>query len=95
MNHIMEEVAHHVFDNAMQLAKIQAKEELHSTTSEEIYSWVHQEIRAYTAPLEEEINSTHSLWVKFRNRMYIKLAHASIDLIVSTIEQEISKLKIT
>lgn len=93
MNHVMEGIAHNIFDKTMQLARIQAQEELRTTTSKEVRAWVEQEVLAYTAPLQEEINQTHSLWVKFRNTMYIKLAKASIDLIVCTIVNELDKLR--
>lgn len=93
MNHLMEGMAHNIFDKTMQLARIQAEEALRTTTSQEIRDWVEKEVMSYTAPLQEEINSTHSLWVKFRNTMYIKLAKTSIDLIVCTIEHELDKLR--
>ena len=43
-----------------------------------------------TDPLEEEIMSTTSWWVKIRNRLYITLMKQSIKTIVADVKQKIA-----
>ena len=39
-------------------------------------------------PLEDEINTKSSYWVKIRNRLYISILNNSINSIVNTIIQK-------
>ena len=43
-------------------------------------------------PLEDEINSTNSYWVKIRNRVYISVLRNSVNSIVASIQKKIQEL---
>ena len=43
-------------------------------------------------PLEDEINTTNSYWVKIRNRLYISILNNSINSIVNSIQKKINEM---
>ena len=43
-------------------------------------------------PLEDEIKTTSSYWVKIRNRMYVLLLKNSVNSIVKSVENKIRTL---
>lgn len=43
-------------------------------------------------PLEDEIKTTSSYWVKIRNRLYISILNNSINSIVNSIQKKIREL---
>ena len=42
-----------------------------------------------TVPLEQEIKTTDSLWVKVRNRLYIIVLNKAVDDIVAGVKKKI------
>lgn len=43
-------------------------------------------------PLEDEIETTSSYWVKIRNRLYISILNNSINSIVNSIQKKINEM---
>ena len=43
-------------------------------------------------PLEDEIKTTSSYWVKIRNRLYIYILNNSINSIVNSIQKKINEM---
>ena len=43
-------------------------------------------------PLEDEIKTTSSFWVKIRNRLYISILNNSINSIVNSIQKKINEM---
>ncbi len=43
-------------------------------------------------PLEDEIKTTSSYWVKIRNRLYISILNNSINSIVNSIQKKIREM---
>lgn len=53
---------------------------------------VSSEIDLLVKPLNDEIKTTSSLWVKIRNRIYIAALNHSFDLVLNKLKQSILKL---
>ena len=45
-----------------------------------------------TKPLEDEIKTTTSYWVKIRNRIYISILNNSINSIVNSVQKKINEM---
>lgn len=43
-------------------------------------------------PLEDEIKTTTSYWVKIRNRLYISILNNSINSIVNSVQKKINEM---
>ncbi|WP_252895915.1 hypothetical protein [Veillonella rogosae] len=43
-------------------------------------------------PLEDEIKTTTSYWVKIRNRIYISILNNSINSIVNSVQKKINEM---
>lgn len=81
-----------IFDKGVELAKAHADLALKGMDRTAIEEWVRHELDRVTKPLEEEIKTTKSWWVKLRNRVYINVIQQSAGAIVTNIEKEIKRL---
>ena len=81
-----------IFDKGVELAKAHADLVLKGMDTKAIEEWVAHELERVTQPLEDEIKTTKSWWVKLRNRAYISVIQQSAGAIVASIEKEIKKL---
>lgn len=75
---------------AAEIAKAQAAAVVSSITVDELRPLVESQIKLITDPLQAEINSTASPWVKIRNYIYIKLINSTVDTIISSIQSGVS-----
>lgn len=75
---------------AAEIAKAQAAAVVSSITVDELRPLVESQIKLITDPLQAEINSTTSPWVKIRNSVYIKLISSTVDAIISSIQSGLS-----
>lgn len=75
---------------AAEIAKAQAAAVVSSITVDELRPLVEAQIKLITDPLQAEINSTASPWVKIRNYIYIKLINSTVDTIISSIQSGLS-----
>ena len=79
-------------DDAVELAKVNALNVLKGLKFDDIQSLVEAEMTSVIKPLEDEIKTTSSYWVKIRNRIYISILNNSINSIVNSIQKKIREL---
>lgn len=77
---------------AAEIAKAQAAAVVSSITVDELRPLVESQIKLITDPLQAEINSTVSPWVKIRNSVYIKLINSAVDTIINSIQTGLSDM---
>ena len=81
-----------IINDAVELAKENAISILKNLNTEDIHKLVEAEMASIMNPLEEEIKTTSSYWVKIRNRMYVLLLKNSVNSIVKSVENKIRTL---
>lgn len=79
-------------NDAIELAKENAVSTLKGLKFDDIKALVKAEMTRVITPLEDEINGTHSYWVKIRNRVYISVLRNSVNSIVASIQKKIQEL---
>ena len=77
---------------AIELAKENAVSALKGLKFDDIKALVEAEMTRVITPLEDEINSTNSYWVKIRNRVYVSVLRNSVNSIVNSIQKKIQEL---
>jgi hypothetical protein len=78
-----------IINDAVELAKENAISILKNLNAEDIHKLVEAEMVSVINPLEDEIKTTSSYWVKIRNRMYVLLLKNSVNSIVKSVENKI------
>lgn len=81
-----------IINDAVELAKKNAISILKNLNTEDIHKLVEAEMVSVINPLEDEIKTTSSYWVKIRNRMYVLLLKNSVNSIVKSVENKIRTL---
>ena len=81
-----------IINDAVALAKENAISVLKNLNAEDIHKLVEAEMASIMNPLEDEIKTTSSYWVKIRNRMYVLLLKNSVNSIVKSVENKIRTL---
>lgn len=81
-----------IINDAVALAKENAISVLKNLNTEDIHKLVEAEMVSVINPLEDEIKTTSSYWVKIRNRMYVLLLKNSVNSIVKSVENKIRTL---
>lgn len=81
-----------IINDAVELAKENAISILKNLNTEDIHKLVEAEMVSVINPLEDEIKTTSSYWVKIRNRMYVLLLKNSVNSIVKSVENKIRTL---
>ena len=81
-----------IINDAVELAKENAISILKNMNTEDIHKLVEAEMASIINPLEDEIKTTSSYWVKIRNRMYVLLLKNSVNSIVKSVENKIRTL---
>lgn len=81
-----------IVNDAVALAKENAISVLKNLNTEDIHKLVEAEMASIINPLEDEIKTTSSYWVKIRNRMYVLLLKNSVNSIVKSVENKIRTL---
>lgn len=87
-----EELIQAVTEEAADFAKKQALAMLAEINTTELETLVQAQIKSLIEPLQEEIDSTESLWVKIRNRLYIVALNGAVSVIVKNIQDGITGL---
>ena len=85
-----DEIKNAVVDTAISFAKEEAEAAIKAIDLEDIEKLIEAQMKNLTDPLEEEILSTTSWWVKIRNRLYITLMKQAIKTIVADVKQKIA-----
>ena len=81
-----------IINDAVELAKENAISILKNLNTEDIHKLVEAEMVSVINPLEDEIKTTSSYWVKIRNRMSVLLLKNSVNSIVKSVENKIRTL---
>lgn len=77
---------------AAQAAKDQATATLAALSADDLRPLVAEQLKTITAPLQVEIETTQSVWVKIRNRIYLRVINSAIDNIIQTIQDGFTEL---
>ena len=88
----MNDLSKKIINDAVELAKVNAVNLLKGLKFDDIQSLVEAELDIVISPLEDEIKTTTSYWVKIRNRIYITVLNNSINSIVNSIQKKIREL---
>ena len=88
----MNDLSKKIVNDAVELAKVNAVNVLKGLKFDDIKSLVEAEMASIINPLEDEIKTTSSYWVKIRNRIYITVLNNSINSIVNSIQKKIREL---
>ena len=88
----MNDLTKKIVNDAVELAKVNAVNVLKGLKFDNIQSVVEAEMASVIKPLEDEIKTTSSYWVKIRNRIYITVLNNSINSIVNSIQKKIREL---
>lgn len=88
----MNDLSKKIINDAVELAKVNALNTLKGLKFDDIKALVEAEMTRIITPLEDEIKTTTSYWVKIRNRIYITVLNNSINSIVNSIQKKIREL---
>lgn len=88
----MNDLSKKIVNDAVELAKENAVNVLKGLKFDDIQSLVEAEMASIIKPLEDEIKTTNSYWVKIRNRIYITVLNNSVNSIVNSIQKKIQEL---
>ena len=88
----MNDLTKKIVNDAVELAKVNALNVLKGLKFDDIQSLVEAEMASVIKPLEDEIKTSSSYWVKIRNRIYISILNNSINSIVNSIQKKIREL---
>jgi hypothetical protein len=88
----MNDFSKKIINDAVELAKVNAVNVLKGLKFDDIQSLVEAEMASVIKPLEDEIKTTSSYWVKIRNRIYITILNNSVNSIVNSIQKKIQEL---
>lgn len=88
----MNDLSKKIVNDAVELAKVNAVNVLKGLKFDDIQSLVEAEMASIIKPLEDEIKTTSSYWVKIRNRIYITVLNNSINSIVNSVQKKIQEL---
>lgn len=88
----MNDLSKKIVNDAVELAKVNAVNVLKGLKIDDIKALVEAEMASIIKPLEDEIKTTTSYWVKIRNRIYITVLNNSVNSIVNSIQKKIQEL---
>jgi hypothetical protein len=84
-----EEIKKAVADAVVSFAKSEAEAAIKSIDLDDVQSLVEAQMKNLTDPLEAEIQTTTSWWVKIRNRLYVTLMRQAVKNIVEDVKKKI------
>lgn len=84
-----EEIKQAVADTVVSFAKSEAEAAIKAIDLDDVQSLVEAQMKNLTDPLEAEIQTTTSWWVKIRNRLYVTLMRQAVKAIVADAKQKI------
>ena len=83
-----EEIKKAVADTVVFFAKSEAEAAIKAIDLDDVQSLVEAQMKNLTDPLEAEIQTTTSWWVKIRNRLYVTLIRQAVKAIVADVKTE-------
>lgn len=85
-----EEIRKAVADTVVSFAKEEAEAAIKAIDLDDLQQLIEAQMKNLTDPLEAEIQTTTSWWVKIRNRLYIVLMQQAVKTIAADIKQKIA-----
>lgn len=85
-----EEIKKAVAETVVSFAREEAEAAIKAIDLDDLQQLVEAQMKKLTEPLEAEIQTTTSWWVKIRNRLYIVLLQQAVKAIVADIKQKIA-----
>lgn len=85
-----EEIKKAVAEIVVSFAREEAEAAIKAIDLDDLQQLVEAQMKNLTDPLEAEIQTTTSWWVKIRNRLYIVLLQQAVKAIVADIKQKIA-----
>lgn len=85
-----DEIKKAVAETVVSFAKEEADSALKAIDLDDLQQLVEAKMKNLTDPLEAEIQTTTSWWVKIRNRLYITLMQQAVKAIVADVKQKIA-----
>lgn len=85
-----EKIKKAVATTVVSFAKEEADAALKAIDVDDLQQLIEAQMKNLTDPLETEIQTTTSWWVKIRNRLYIVLLQQAVKAIVADIKQKIA-----
>lgn len=85
-----EEIKKAVAETVVSFAREEAEAAIKAIDLDDLQQLVEAQMKNLTDPLEAEIQTTTSWWVKIRNRLYIVLLQQAVKAIVADIKQKIA-----
>lgn len=84
-----DEIKNAVAATVVSFAKEEAEAAIKAIDLDDLQQLIEAQMKNLTDPLEAEIQTTTSWWVKIRNRLYIILLQQAVKAIVADIKQKI------
>lgn len=88
----MNDLSKKIVNDAVELAKENRLSVLKGLNFDDIKALVEAEMTSIINPLEDEIKTTNSYWVKIRNHLYISILNYSINSIVNSVQKKINEM---
>ena len=85
-----DEIKKAVADTVVSFAREEAEAAIKAIDVDDLQQLIEAQMKNLTAPLEAEIQTTTSWWVKIRNRLYVVLLQQAVKAIVADIKQKIA-----
>lgn len=85
-----DEIKKAVADTVVSFAKEEADAAIKSIDLDDVQQLVEAQMKNLTDPLENEIQTTTSWWVKIRNRLYIIMMQRAVKTIVADVKKKIA-----
>lgn len=79
-----------VAETVVSFAKSEAEAALKAIDLDDVQKLIEGQMKNLTDPLEQEIQTTTSWWVKVRNRLYIVLMRQAVKSIVADVKKKIA-----
>jgi hypothetical protein len=84
-----EEIKKAVADTVVSFAKSEAEAAIKAIDLDDVQALVEAQMKNLTDPLEAEIQTTTSWWVKIRNRLYVTLMRQAVKNIVEDVKKKV------
>lgn len=85
-----DEIKKAVAETVVSFAKDEAEAAIKAIDLDDVQQLVEAQMKNLTDPLESEIQTTTSWWVKIRNRLYITMMQRAVKTIVADVKQKIA-----
>lgn len=85
-----EEIKKAVAETVVSFAKEETEAVIKAIDLDDLQQLIEAQMKNLTDPLESEIQTTTSWWVKIRNRLYITMMQRAVKTIVADVKQKIA-----